>query len=58
MVTRVKPRTEIAGDTAGSGQLEPPRLVLKVGGTSTLQAGVPKKLKSPPLGTLKWGDLS
>ena len=33
--------------TAGSGQREPPRLVLEVGGTSTLQAAMPGKLKSP-----------
>ena len=47
-------------DTAGSGQLEtpPPRLVLEVGGTSTFQAVMPGKLKSPPLRTLKWGDFS
>ena len=27
---------------------------VKLGGTSTLQAAMPGKLKSPPLGTLKW----
>ena len=32
-----------------------PRLVLKVGRTSTLQAGVPEKLKSPPLEAQVWG---
>ena len=32
--------------TAGSGQREPPRLVFEVGGTSTLQATLPGKLKS------------
>ena len=37
-------------DTAGSGQREPPRLVLEVGETSTLQAA-----KSPPLQSSKWG---
>ena len=36
----------------------PPRLVLEVGGTSTFQAVMPGKLKSPPLRTLKWGDFS
>ena len=30
----------------GRASLNPHRLVLKVGGTSTLQAGVPDKLKS------------
>ena len=35
--------------TARSAQRDPPRLVLEVGGTSTLQAAVPVKLKSPPL---------
>ena len=39
--------------TAGSGQRELPRLVLEVGGTLTLQATMPGKLKSPLLGTLK-----
>ena len=34
--------------TAGSGQRELPRLVLEVGGTSTLQAAMPGKLKFPP----------
>ena len=34
--------------TTGSGQREPPRLVLEEGGTSTLQAAMPGKLKSPP----------
>ena len=43
---------------SGSSQLESPRLVFKVGGTSTLQTGMPEKLKSPPpLGTSKWGGL-
>ena len=32
-----------------------PRLVIEVGETLTLQAGVAKNVKSPPLGTLKWG---
>ena len=44
--------------TVRSGQREHPRLVLEVGGTSTLQVAMPGKLKSPPLGTLKWGDFS
>ena len=43
--------------TAGSGQRELPRLVLEVGGTSTLQAAKPGKLKSPPLGTLNIAKL-
>ena len=33
--------------TARSGQREPPRLVLEVGWTSTLQAAMPGKLKFP-----------
>ena len=44
--------------TAGSGQREPPRLVLEVGGTSALQAWMTAKLKSPLLGTLRWGTSS
>ena len=42
----------------GSGQLEPSQSCAWSGGTSTFQAGVPIKLKSPPLGTLKWGDFN
>ena len=38
--------------------MNPPRLVLEVGGTSTLQAAVPVKLKSPPLQGSKWGGTS
>ena len=34
--------------TARSAQREPPGLVLEAGGTSTLQAAMPVKLKSPP----------
>ena len=33
----------------GQPSVNPPRLVLEVGGTSTLQAAKPVKLKSPPL---------
>ena len=33
----------------GRASVNIPRLVLRVGETSTLQAGVPEKLKSPPL---------
>ena len=47
----------MGGSTAGSGQREPPRLVLEVGGTSTLQAANPLKLKSPPLQSSKKGGL-
>ena len=32
----------------GQPSVSPPRLVLEVGGTSTLQAAMPVKLKSPP----------
>ena len=42
-------------NTAGSGQREPPRLVLEVRGTSTLQAAMPVKLKSPQLQAQVWG---
>ena len=38
--------------------MNPPRLVLEVGGTSTLQAAVAVKLKSPPLQGSKWGGTS
>ena len=42
----------------GQPSVNPPRLVLEVGGTSTKQAAMPGELKSPPpLGTLKWGGL-
>ena len=44
--------------TARSAQREPPRLVLEVGGTSTLQAVLPVKLKSSPLQASKWGGTS
>ena len=40
--------------TVGSGQREPPRLVLVVEGTSTLQAAMPGKLKSPILQSSKF----
>ena len=33
----------------GQPSVNPPRLVLEVGATSTLQAAMPVKLKSPPL---------
>ena len=33
----------------GQPSVNPPRLVLEVGGTSTLQAAMPVKLKTPPL---------
>ena len=42
----------------GQPSMNPPRLVLEVGGTSTLQAAVPVKLKSPPLQASKWGGTS
>ena len=41
----------------GQPSVNPPGLVLEVGGTSTKQAAMPGELKSPPLGTLKWGGL-
>ena len=41
----------------GQPSVNPPRLVLEVGGTSTLQAAMPVKLKSPPLQASKWGGL-
>ena len=47
VMTRVKPRTEIAGDTAGSGQREPPDLCSKWGEFNFTDR-LPKKLKSPP----------
>ena len=42
---------EVGGREIQLGQpsVNPPRLVLEVGGTSTLQAAMPVKLKSPPL---------
>ena len=42
----------------GQPSVNPPRLVLEVGGTSTLQAAVPVKLKFPPLQGSKWGGTS
>ena len=42
----------------GQPSVNPPRLVLEVGGTSTLQAAVPVKLKSLPLQGSKWGGTS
>ena len=39
----------------GQPSVNPPRLVLEVRGTSTLQAAMPVKLKSPPLQGSKWG---
>ena len=39
----------------GQPSVNPPRLLLEVGGTSTLQAAMPVKLKSPPLQASKWG---
>ena len=42
----------------GQPSVIPPRLVLEVGGTSTLQAAMPVKLKSPPLQASKWGGTS
>ena len=44
--------------------MNPPRLVLEVGGTSTQQAAMPGELKSPPTwklevgGTSRWADLA
>ena len=38
----------------GQPSVNPPRLVLEVGGTSTLQAAMPVKLKPPPQAS-KWG---
>ena len=37
-------------NTAGLGQREPPRLVLKVGGTSTFQTAMSGKFKVPSVG--------
>ena len=37
------------------GQCEAPRLVLEVGGTSTLQAAIPGQLKSSLLQEQVWG---
>ena len=42
----------------GQPSVNPPRLVLEVGGTSTLQAAMPVKLKSPALQASKWGGTS
>ena len=42
----------------GQPSVNPPRLVLEGGGTSTLQAAMPVKLKSPPLQASKWGGTS
>ena len=41
----------------GQPSVNPPGLVLEAGGTSTLQAAMPVKLKSPPLQGSKWGGL-
>ena len=39
----------------GQPSVNPPRLVLEVGGTSTLQAAMPVKLKSPPTSSFQVG---
>ena len=41
----------------GQPSVNPPRLVLEVGGTSTLQAAMPVKLKWGALQGSKWGGL-
>ena len=42
----------------GQPSVNPPRLVLEVGGTSALQAAVPGELKSPPTWNLEVGGTS
>ena len=42
----------------GQFSVSPPRLVLEVGGTSTLQAAMPLKLKSPHFKVPSGGDFS
>ena len=42
----------------GQPSVNPPRLVLEVGGTSTLQAAMPVKLKSPPTSRFQVGGTS
>ena len=42
----------------GQPSVNPPRLVLEVGGTSTLQAAMPGELKSPPTWNLEVGGTS
>ena len=48
----------VASIQLGQPSVNPPKLVLEVGGTSTLQAAMPVKLKSPPLQGSKWGGTS
>ena len=42
----------------GQLSMNPPRLVLEVGGTSTLQAAMPGELKTPPTWNLEVGGTS
>ena len=42
----------------GQPSVNPPRLVLEVGGTSTKQAAMPGELKSPPTWKLEVGGTS
>ena len=42
----------------GQPSVNPPRLVLEVGGTSTKQAAMPGELKSPPTWNLEVGGTS
>ena len=42
----------------GQFSVNPPRLVLEVGGTSTKQAAMPGELKSPPTWNLEVGGTS
>ena len=42
----------------GQPSVNPPRLVLEVGGTSTKQAAMPGELKSPPTWNLEGGGTS
>ena len=42
----------------GQPSMNPPRLVLEVGGTSTKQAAMPGELKSPPTWNLEVGGTS
>ena len=40
-IIHIEKYLNIINYTAGSGQREPPKLVLEVGGTSTLQVAIP-----------------
>ena len=46
---------DVIHNTDRSGQREHHRLVLRVGGTSTSHAAIPRKRKSPPLRAQIWG---